>query len=284
MSFGIALNNIVGFGLEIADFKIPVIYRLYNGNDNSADTQKLAAGHNSGIPCQIYAIEPVDIGACEALTRKVIVLCLVLHFGKGTAHGFGCLVREPEPFLCFLGGECVIDAKADDNLTLAVRVARIDNGIDIRTVAERFDKIKLPSYTRVDRLFIVLLTKLEFKPFGKAGEVVKCPALILRAGVGLHIGKRKEVSECPCYDVVTVDKKTVLFLHRAYAGDNVTGEARLFRDNEFHRISFPWFVACIIYCSTRNWIFLPLFENYFSPYFFGKMFKDGAIFFTLLFI
>ena len=79
------------------------------------------------------------------------------------------------------------DAKADDDLALAVRVACVHDAFHVRPFAKRLDRIELFYDARV-RFAVVARTQLETEFWRKAGKPLHLPALpFLRAGIILDI-------------------------------------------------------------------------------------------------
>ena len=143
-------QRIVGLGLEIADGAVAVIDRFDDRHDHAPDAEQLA-GLQRGVPREVDAVEPVDIGAGKALVGKAVVFALIFHVGKRRAHGLGCLIRQPEADKALFALQRVHHAEADDDLTLAVRVPRVDDGVHVRAVAEVFQRFILARHPGIDR-------------------------------------------------------------------------------------------------------------------------------------
>ena len=153
MRFFLALQSKILAGLEVADGEIAVVDCFDDRNDHATDA-KQRSGFERSIACQIDAVEPIDIGPRIAFGGKEIVFFLLFHLAQRFLHGLGSLVGEPKALEGFalpcVGGA---HANADNDLPFSIGVPRVDDGIDVGTVAEPFDNFKLPNDAAVN-LFV----------------------------------------------------------------------------------------------------------------------------------
>ena len=134
-----------------------------------------------------------------------------------------------------LTGKGVIHDDADDDFALSVGVPRIDDGIHIRPVAQRFNDLKLPDNAAI-HLFIAALTQHELILFGEAGQIIHRPmAAFLRGGIiVLDICQGKQMAKRPGNDILGTFIIPVPFLHAPDGRRYIPGQARFFRKYQYH--------------------------------------------------
>ena len=130
----------------------------------------------------------------------------------------------------------MLNAQTDDDLSLAVGVARVDHGIHVGTVAQRADGFKLLDYTAV-KLLIASLAQLKMELSGKARQVVHAPASVGRGIIIFHVGKREQMTERPGNEIAVALQIPVAARHACVAryllngSGNISAKAWLFGKN-----------------------------------------------------
>ena len=112
-----------------------------------------------------------------ALISRVTKLYVVLHFFKRFFYGLWRLVWQPKAFIFLSLRASIVHTKANDDLSFAVCVPRIDNGINVGTITERANKLKLATDTRIYLLILAAFSsQFKFEFFWKARQIFHCPS------------------------------------------------------------------------------------------------------------
>ena len=134
-----------------------------------------------------------------------------LHLGEGFFYGFWSLVREPKAHKLLTLRISIFNANTNDNFTLAIRVTRIYNGVNVGAVHKGLKYLKLLSYASVLGLFIWSFLDFKFEFFRVVGKSLKGPFFALCTRVAFNISKGEKMTDSPGNQIGIACIKSVAF-------------------------------------------------------------------------